>query len=92
MRKRKNFFLIWFLAGFLVLVNLVVSNRMSVEGEAVKKMEREISLLQKEKTVLEQEIAAAGSLLKLKPRAEELGFVSSPEVIYLRTEVPVAMR
>lgn len=92
MRKRKNFFLIWLLAGFLILANLIASNRMATDGEEIKKLEKEISFLQKEKTSLEQAIADRSSLLKLKGRAEALGFVFSPTVVYLRAEAPVAMR
>ena len=92
MKKLKSFFLIWLTAGFLVLANLVASNQMANTGGRVKELEKEINVLERENASLEQKTASVSSLLKLKEQAEKLGFSSASEILYLRGEIPVAMR
>ena len=92
MKKRKYLFLIWFLVGFLALVNLIASNQMSNSGEKIRALEKEITALARENLDLGQQIAVRSSLLELKERARSLGFSASTKIFYLKGETVVAMR
>ena len=90
--KIKLSFLLFLLIFLLVFANLVVSNRLSTAGEEIKTLESKIESLNLENASLELEIAQTGSISGLIRRAGSLGFVRSPQVLYLKGEVPVAMR
>ena len=90
--KNKLSFFILVLVFFLMLANLVLSNKLSTDGEEIKAQEKEIERLNKENLSLELEIARCGSISGIPVRAEEIGFVYSPEVLYLKGKIPVAMR
>lgn len=90
--KNKFSIFVFFLIFLLIFVNLVASNRLSDAGEKIKALELEIERLNSENTSLELEIAREGSISGIIGRAESLGFIHSPQVFYLRGEVPVAMR
>ena len=87
-----NLFFILVFAGLLIFANLVASNRLSTAGEKIKVLEIEIERLNSENSSLELEIARSSSLSGVIKRAENLGFIHSPEVFYLKGEPPVAMR
>lgn len=90
--KKKFYFLLFFLIVLLVFANLVASNRLSTDGEQIKALEKEIESLNSENLSLELKIASTSSIPSVISRAESLGFVHSPNVFYLRGEIPVAMR
>lgn len=90
--NNKLSFLVFFLIFLLVFANLVASNRLSGAGEEIKAFEMERERLSSENASLELEIARSGSISGIIERAESLGFFHSPQVFYLKGEVPVAMR
>jgi len=90
----KNKFLLFLLmlVVFLIFANLLASNRLANAGEEIEALETEIERLSSENSSWELEIARSASISGLIKRAEKLGFAFSPEVLYLKGKVPVAMR
>jgi len=74
------------------LANLIVSNHLSTAGEKIKALQAEIEELNAENAVLELEIAKESSVSGVVQKAKKLGFISSPQVFYLKGEIPMAMR
>lgn len=90
--KNKFYLLLFSLIFLLLISNLVVSNWMSTRGERIKILEAKIKALKEENAFLELEIAQESSISGLIKRAENLGFAFSPQVLYLKGKLPVAMR
>lgn len=88
----KLFGLVFILIFALLLVNLVFSNRMSTSGEEIEAVQMEIEKQQAENKALELEVTQLSSISGLLKRAENMGFVSSSQVLYLKGQLPVAMR
>ncbi|MFH2085783.1 MAG: hypothetical protein ABII21_03300 [bacterium] len=76
----------------LVLANVTLTNRAVDDSVVVADLDKKISLLQNQNTILRAEIASLGSLGNLSPKIAESGFVESPAVMALPTPSSVALR
>lgn len=93
-RKNKNHkltFVVFGLVLLLCLIQLFISHRLAVAGEEVKKLEIKAAQIEKENVFLEEEISSMGSLSRIYQEAERLGFVRTSSVLYLTSQIPVAL-
>lgn len=90
--KTKISLSVFLIVVFLLFGDLLASNKLSTDGEKIKTLDVEISRLESENASLELKIAQTASISGIIERAKSLGFVRSPDVFYLKGEVPVAMR
>lgn len=89
--SKKVYFILSLLVIVLVLFQLFLSNRLTVEGKRLEKIQAEIATLEEENNYLRSKIASLGGLSKLTLVAEEKGFVKNPPVINLTGKVPIAV-
>ena len=80
------------LVTLLSLVQILLSNRMATWGKRLKDLEEEVAKVQDENSKLELAIVSNGRLYQLAEEAKSLGFVESPPVINLTSQVPVALK
>jgi len=94
MKETKKKFSLFLLALIILLVfaNLIASNRLSTAGGEIKALEIEKKKLSSESASLELEIPKTGSISGVIKRAENLGFIASSKVLYLKGESAVAMK
>lgn len=78
----------------LLVIQVVLSNQLTTHGKKVGEFEREARLAIDQKENLEILIASASSLLVIRDRAEDLGFLepTAKQILTLTPEVPVAIR
>jgi len=76
----------------LMVVQVIVSNRLSTAGAKIATIEEEIKKIEEENELLQKEIASASSLLTLQERARLLGFIKTTSTFNLFEELPVASR
>ena len=74
----------------LLVVQVLVSNRLSTTGERITKIDEEIEKIEEENDSLEKEIASSSSLLILRERASLLGFQKTALTFNLFEKLPVA--
>lgn len=93
MKKIRNFsyIAIFLLILCLLVLQLFLSNRLTVEGKRVEKIQAEIIRVEEENNYLKGQIAKVGCLAKLIQTADEKGFIKDPPVINLTGKVPVAV-
>lgn len=83
----------WFLAGIiflLLIIQVVVSNRISTSGLEINRLQEEIEYANEENRILNEKIASASSLLVLKGKAITQGFAKNSIPLYLSSDLPVA--
>lgn len=76
---------------FLLLLQVVVSNRLSTAGIELNRIEEDIRNMAQENEILEERIASASALLTLKEKALELGFTRQVSPVFLAHDSPVAL-
>jgi cell division protein FtsL len=93
-KKKKSLALIKFLSFlvvFLALVQVFISYRLATAGKLVAELESQAAELRTENDQLREVINQEGSLLAVLKKAESLGFKSIEKIVYLTSEVPVAL-
>lgn len=75
----------------LCVTEIIIANSMVSLGKEVKTINDELDTLQYQNEALEKKIASASSLVSIKARASELGFVERSTVIHLGQE-PLSSR
>lgn len=75
---------------FLLIIQIVLSNRLTVEGKKLIKTQAEIETIEGENNNLKNKIVSIASLTKLTEQAEAMGFVKEPTIINLSNKIPVA--
>ncbi len=75
--------LIFLTIVFLVVGQVIVSNKLSTSGMVLDNLSRETAVLAEKNAVLKTELASASSLTHLSQKAKEKGFIkdSSPLVL-----------
>lgn len=76
----------------LVIASVTLTNRTLDESLVVANLDKEISALQNQNTILRAQVAAAGSLTVLSPKIVEAGFVESSNTLSLSSVSSVALR
>lgn len=76
----------------LVITNVTLTNRTVDESIMVANLNREISILQDQNTILASTVAEAGSLGNLTAKLTEAGYTESPKVVSLGGVASVASR
>lgn len=79
------------LVVFLVFIQLVISHRLATRGERLRQLEIEAKQLEKENSILAEEINQAGSLSRITQEAKNLGFVRANQILHLTPQIPVAL-
>jgi hypothetical protein len=79
------------LAILLGLVNIVVSNQLSTQGQALANTNKKITVLEKEAFTLNEEIAAKNALAQVDSSAVKFGFVAINSPLALNGENRVAL-
>ncbi len=76
----------------LVIWNVTLTNRSVDDSLVVANLDKEISALQNQNTILRSRVASLGSLGNLRHRIEQAGFVANPTVVALPDTSSVASR
>ncbi len=76
---------------FLLVLQVVVSNRLSTAGIELNRIENDVRNLTQENEILEERIASASALLTLKEKAFEPGFTRQVSPVFLAHDLPVAL-
>lgn len=93
-RKSKNYPLTFVIIGLVIILSLIqlfISHRLATTGEIVKKLEAQASQIEQENALLEEEISQMGSLTEVSQKAEQLGLVRTSNILYLTSQIPVAL-
>ena len=93
-RKTKKERLTSFILGLvlvLCLVQLFISHRLATSGERVREFEVRAEQIKTENNLLEEEISQMGALSRISQEAEELGLVRTSNILYLTSQIPVAL-
>jgi len=90
-QKHQLTFIVIILVLILSLVQLLISHRLATTGEVVKKLEVRASQIEQENAFLEEEISQKGSLSEVSQKAEQLGLVRTSSILYLTSQIPVAL-
>lgn len=85
-------FLIFFLVLVLSLGKLIVANILATTGGQLGRMESEAVSLKAENQEIEGKLIELSTLSRIASEAEKLGFKKASFVVFLREEVPVALR
>ena len=90
--KSKQFYIIVSLIIILLMsVQLILSNRLTVEGKKYEALQVEIDRIERESIYLKNEVASLVGLNNLIQVAEKKGFVVNPQVVDFTGKVPVAL-
>ncbi len=76
---------------FLLVAQVVISNRLATSGIKINHTESEISRLSNENIMLSEKIASASAIFTIKQKALQLGFVKQIKPVYLSEDIPVAL-
>jgi len=75
----------------LLAVQIVVSNRLSTEGQTLTSLEEKIGAISLENKRLRTQKAEMASLLEVSEKAEEQGYIDNPQVLILQPDQAVAL-
>lgn len=75
----------------LALIQVYASHRLSTAGKLVAELEEKAEKIQSENKLLKEEINQLGSLSVIYQKAQSLGFKPASQIVYLSSEIPVAM-
>lgn len=90
-KKEKLTSLILGLVLVLCLIQLFISHRLATAGEKVKEFEVRAGQIKEENNLLEEEISQMGALSRVSQEAEKLGLVRTSNILYLTSQIPVAL-
>lgn len=76
----------------LVIGSVTLTNRTLDESLVVANLDKEITALQNQNTILRSQVAVAGSLGTLSPKIAQAGFVESSNTLSLSSVSSVALR
>lgn len=91
----KSKFVIFFIILLILILSVVqtvVSNRLSTSGVLMDKIEREISYLKTENTLLYEKLFLTSSLTAIATKASDLGFVEEKSQYVVASSLPLAIR
>lgn len=93
-RKIKKIPLTFIVIGLVLvlsLTQLLIAHRLATTGEVVKKFEIKAAEIEQENAFLKEGISQTGSLSEVFQKAEELGLVRTSSILYLTSQIPVAL-
>jgi cell division protein FtsL len=93
-KKTKNKKLTSLILGLVLILSLVqlfISHRLATSGERVKEFEVRADQIKEENALLEEEVGQMGSLSRVSREAEKLGLVRTSSILYLTSQIPVAL-
>ena len=76
----------------LVVANVTLTNRTVDDGVVLSNLNKEITDLQNETTILKSKVSAAGAIGNLSAKLAEAGFVETGKVVALSSHTSVASR
>lgn len=92
--KNKNYrltLMVICLVLILCLIQLFISHRLATTGQVVKEFELKAAKIEQENKLLEEEISQKGSLTVVSQKAEQLGLTRTTSILYLTSQIPVAL-
>ncbi|HEY5601391.1 MAG TPA: hypothetical protein VIK81_04905 [Patescibacteria group bacterium] len=87
---RHIFFFLAAIIGFLLILQIILSNILATSGENLAKIDSLINQTKQENSKLKAEIAQEGSLSNVETKAKELGMIEASKFVYIDRTVPVA--
>jgi len=90
--KNKVLFLVFLLVLTLSVGKIIMANVLATSGNQLGKLEAEIVQLKKENQKIKEELAVLSSLSRISSEAEKLGFEETEFIVFVKEEVPVALR
>jgi len=75
----------------LLAVQIVVSNRLSTEGQTLTSLEEKLEAISFENKRLRTQKAEMVSLLEVSEKAEKQGYIADPQVLILQPDQAVAL-
>lgn len=91
-KTAKTLFWVFFLVLVLAVAKIIVANVLATTGSQLGTLEGRIVALKAENQTLEEELVELSSLSRIVRKAEALGFKKANLVVFLKEEVPVALR
>jgi len=88
----KTLFWVFLLVFVLALAKIIVANVLATTGSQLGALEGRIVALKAENQTLEEDLVGLSSLSRIVRGAEQLGFKKANLVVFLKEEVPVALR
>lgn len=76
----------------LLTVQAVVSNRLTVGGVLLEKIERESHVYQTENAILREKVALNSAFTQIAEKAKKLGFAENKTVFVLTRSLPLAAK
>lgn len=76
---------------FLALTQLYICQRLATAGKVVAELEVKAGQISAKNGEIKEQIVETGSLSYIYEKAQELGFKSVDRIVYLTSEVPVAL-
>lgn len=92
MRLAKSTKIILISIFFLVLIQLVVSSRLSAIGRNVSFLEKRYKSLSQENEIIRQKVASSSSLLTIRSEARKLDLRKPAEVLFVDEALYVVQR
>jgi len=92
LRISRAVFPIFFIVLSLTLAKIIAANVLATTGNHLGEIETKIVFLKTENQALKKEISSLSSLGRVAKEAEHLGFKKASFVVYLKEEIPVALR
>lgn len=82
------------MAAVLLLagVQLVISHQLATAGGQIRALENEAGEMQVANLQLKHDMGEAGALLNIADRAAQLGLARTPQIVYLPSQVAVALK
>ncbi len=92
--RKKRVILTAIIGVFIVLslVQVVLSNSLSTTGIVLSRLESEVSLYQRQNSILREAVLSDTSLTKIASKAASLGFSKDSSQIVVSGSVPIAAK
>ncbi len=90
--SKKLYFIIFTVVTALIMGELFLSNRLTVEGRKIETIQEEVASLEEENSLVKNQIASLGGLNRLTQAAKEKGFIKAEAVLNLTRKATVAVR
>jgi len=90
-KKPKLVIFITSLVVVLALLELTISYQLATTGGKMRQLEEKANSLEQQNKILSEEINQMGSLSRVNNEAKNLGLVKATNVVYLTSQIPVAL-
>lgn len=76
-------YIVYLIVFILIILQITASNRLTGFSKRITTLDKQISVLNMENERVKKNIASASALTSITVKAQELGFTSKAEIVYL---------